>query len=121
MVRRSSATRVGCEYHGSVLLSTLGTNDDGAMTSPLMFAARGGHLGAVRFRYLTGPFRYSMDAQESAELLDLIKPTTTIPVHYEGWTHFAEDRPQAEPKLAASSAAGSMHWLDPGQSVTVDV
>lgn len=75
------------------------------------------HLGAVRFRYLTGPLRYSLDAHEAVELLDLIDPAVVVPVHYEGWTHFKQDRPAAEPVLAASRFADRIRWVDPGQSV----
>lgn len=77
------------------------------------------HLGAVRFAYLTGPFRYSMDGREAAELMSLVRPTSVIPVHYEGWSHFKQDRPQAEPELAALGDA--VHWVDPGESTLVVV
>ena len=78
------------------------------------------HLGAVRFRYLTGPFRYSLDAAEAVELLELVDPATVVPVHYEGWTHFKQDRPEAEPVLAASRFADRIRWIDPGQSTEFD-
>jgi hypothetical protein len=76
------------------------------------------HLGAVRFSYLSGPLRYSMDAREAAELLSLVDPVAVVPVHYEGWTHFKQDRPQAEPVLAASPHADRIHWIDPGESTS---
>jgi L-ascorbate metabolism protein UlaG (beta-lactamase superfamily) len=76
------------------------------------------HLGAVRFAYLTGPFRYSMDGREAAELLALVNPRTVIPVHYEGWSHFKQDRDEAEPQLASSAVGAAVHWLDPGDSAT---
>jgi L-ascorbate metabolism protein UlaG (beta-lactamase superfamily) len=74
------------------------------------------HLGAVRFAYLTGTAKYTMDAKQAAELLELVDPTTVIPVHYEGWTHFKQDRPEAEPVLSASPYADRIHWIDPGES-----
>ncbi len=77
------------------------------------------HLGAVRFRYLSGWFRYTMDAREAAELLDLVKPTTVIPVHYEGWSHFQQGRDVAEKVLADSPQ--TITWLDPGQVATIQV
>ncbi|HSI27269.1 MAG TPA: MBL fold metallo-hydrolase [Aeromicrobium sp.] len=77
------------------------------------------HLGAVRFAYLTGPFRYSMDGREAAELMALVHPTSVIPVHYEGWSHFKQDRPEAEPELAALGDV--VHWADPGESTLVVV
>jgi L-ascorbate metabolism protein UlaG (beta-lactamase superfamily) len=73
------------------------------------------HLGAVRFAYLTGPLRYTMDARESVELLELIDPAAVVPVHYEGWTHFKQGRRAAEPVLSASRFADRVHWIDPGE------
>jgi L-ascorbate metabolism protein UlaG (beta-lactamase superfamily) len=74
------------------------------------------HLGAVRFAYLTGPFRYTMDARESVELLELVDPAAVVPVHYEGWTHFKQGRDAAEPVLSASRFADRVHWIDPGEA-----
>jgi len=79
------------------------------------------HLGSVRFRYLSGWFRYTMDAREGAELIDLVAPTHVVPVHYEGWSHFQQDRPAAEPVLATSTYADRITWLDPGQATTLEV
>jgi L-ascorbate metabolism protein UlaG (beta-lactamase superfamily) len=78
------------------------------------------HLGAVRFAYLSGPLRYSMDAREAVELLELVKPQTVVPVHYEGWSHFKQDRPDAEPELASLKNV-DVHWLDPGESASLVV
>lgn len=78
------------------------------------------HLGSVKFRYLTGPFRYSLDAAEAVELLELVDPSAVVPVHYEGWTHFKQDRPEAEPILASSRFADRIHWIDPGESTGID-
>jgi L-ascorbate metabolism protein UlaG (beta-lactamase superfamily) len=74
------------------------------------------HLGAVRFAYLTGTAKYTMDAKQAGELLQLVDPATVIPVHYEGWTHFKQDRPEAEPVLSAGPYADRIHWIDPGES-----
>jgi L-ascorbate metabolism protein UlaG (beta-lactamase superfamily) len=78
------------------------------------------HLGAVRFAYLTGPFRYTMDARESVELLELVDPAVVVPVHYEGWTHFKQGRAAAEPVLSASPFASRVHWIDPGEATTFE-
>jgi len=79
------------------------------------------HLGSVRFRYLSGWFRYTMDAAEGAELLDLIQPVNVVPVHYEGWSHFQQDRGPAEKILSTSPYAERIHWLDPGEAATISV
>ena len=79
------------------------------------------HLGSVRFRYLSGWLRYTMDAREGAELIDLVAPHSVVPVHYEGWSHFQQDRPAAEPLLARSRYADRVTWLDPGASTSLEV
>ncbi|MFL6158788.1 MAG: MBL fold metallo-hydrolase, partial [Marmoricola sp.] len=79
------------------------------------------HLGSVRFRYLSGWFRYTMDAREGAELISLVDPVHVVPVHYEGWSHFSQGRAPAEAVLAAGPYADRVTWLDPGEAVTLPV
>jgi L-ascorbate metabolism protein UlaG (beta-lactamase superfamily) len=79
------------------------------------------HLGSVRFRYLSGWFRYTMDAREGAELIDLVKPAHVVPVHYEGWSHFQQGRGPAEAVIKQSPYADRVRWLDPGEDVTLSV
>ena len=59
------------------------------------------HLGGVQFP-VTGPLRYTMTARDAVELVDLIAPQTTIPVHYEGWSHFKEGLDVVEREFAAA-------------------
>lgn len=79
------------------------------------------HLGSVRFPYLSAGLRYTMDAKEAVELIDLIKPTTVVPVHYEGWSHFRQGRGPAQMILDASPRSDTVHWLDPGEAETFAV
>jgi L-ascorbate metabolism protein UlaG (beta-lactamase superfamily) len=79
------------------------------------------HLGSVRFRYLSGWLRYTMDAREGAQLIDLVKPAHVVPVHYEGWSHFQQDRGPAEVVLGASAYADRITWLDSGEATTFEV
>jgi L-ascorbate metabolism protein UlaG (beta-lactamase superfamily) len=80
------------------------------------------HLGAVRFG-LTGPLRYTMTAADGAELCELVKAHTVLPVHYEGWGHFSEGRPAVEAAFAAAPAPvrQSLRWLTPGEATSVTV
>ncbi len=80
------------------------------------------HLGAVRFG-VTGPVRYSMTAREGVELLGLLTPTTAIPVHYEGWTHFRQNRTAIEAEFATApkQILDSITWAPIGQPVAVPV
>ncbi|EFQ84240.1 hypothetical protein HMPREF0063_10956 [Aeromicrobium marinum DSM 15272] len=79
------------------------------------------HLGSVRFRYLSGWLRYTMDAREGVELLDLVQPRHVVPVHYEGWSHFQQGRGPAEAELASSAHADRVVWLGPGEACDLSV
>jgi L-ascorbate metabolism protein UlaG (beta-lactamase superfamily) len=61
------------------------------------------HLGGVRFP-VTGPVRYTMTARDAIELCTITHPRTVIPVHYEGWSHFQQDRTGIERDLAGAPA-----------------
>lgn len=46
------------------------------------------HLGNAYFPYLSGPLRYTMNAEGLENFVTRLKPTYTYPIHNEGWTHF---------------------------------
>lgn len=69
------------------------------------------HCGSVRFP-ITGPVRYSMNGTQARQLLDLLRPRAAIPVHYEGWSHFAEPEALLRAHLADRP---SVRWLTPGR------
>ncbi len=74
------------------------------------------HLGCVRFG-VTGPVRYTMTADEALELCAIARPHTSIPVHYEGWSHFREGRAEVEQALADApeTIRRSFRWLEIGR------
>jgi L-ascorbate metabolism protein UlaG (beta-lactamase superfamily) len=80
------------------------------------------HLGSVQFG-LTGPIRYTMTATEAVELCGLLRPTTVVPVHYEGWSHFRQGRDAIEPVFTAAPAEvrDSVHWLEIGEATDIEV
>ena len=80
------------------------------------------HLGGVRFP-VTGPLRYTMTAEQAVELLGELRPRTAIPVHYEGWHHFRQQREAIEPVFAAAPAPvrDAIRWLPIGVGETVEV
>jgi L-ascorbate metabolism protein UlaG (beta-lactamase superfamily) len=61
------------------------------------------HLGGVRFP-VSGPVRYTMTARDAVELCGLVRPRTAFPIHYEGWSHFQQDRATIERELADAPA-----------------
>jgi L-ascorbate metabolism protein UlaG (beta-lactamase superfamily) len=72
------------------------------------------HVGAVRFP-LTGPLKYTMDAEDAVQLAAAVRPRVAVPVHYEGWSHFSEDPTTALPHFAGDP------WriLTPGEATRV--
>jgi L-ascorbate metabolism protein UlaG (beta-lactamase superfamily) len=73
------------------------------------------HLGGVRFP-ITGPARYTMTARDAVELCALVRPQVAIPIHYEGWKHFAEGREAVERELARApeDVRRRFRWLPMG-------
>jgi L-ascorbate metabolism protein UlaG (beta-lactamase superfamily) len=78
------------------------------------------HLGCVRFA-VTGPLRYTMTGEEAVELCRLVRPHTTVPVHYEGWKHFAQGRKEIESAFAQApeEIRASVHWLPLGVGIEI--
>ena len=80
------------------------------------------HLGGVRFP-VTGPIRYTMTAEDGVELCRLLRPQTAIPVHYEGWSHFQQDRAAMDEVFAAAppEVRAALRWLSIGAATEVVV
>jgi L-ascorbate metabolism protein UlaG (beta-lactamase superfamily) len=78
------------------------------------------HLGGVRFP-ISGPLRYTMNAREAVELCDLIRPRTTIPIHYEGWKHFRQGRKAIEAEFATAppTVRDTLRWLPIGEPTRI--
>ena len=73
------------------------------------------HLGNVHFP-ISGPIHYTLSAAEAVELCTLLKPRVTVPIHYEGWSHFVQGRDGIEAELATAPQAvrDSVRWLEIG-------
>ena len=80
------------------------------------------HLGGVRFS-VTGPVRYSMTAEQAIAVCGRLRPHTAIPVHYEGWSHFRQNRAliEAEFDKAPADIREIIHWAPIGDRLVVDV
>jgi L-ascorbate metabolism protein UlaG (beta-lactamase superfamily) len=79
------------------------------------------HLGGVRFP-ITGPLRYTMTAADAVRLCTRLRPAVALPVHYEGWSHFAEGRAAIERRLATAPAdvRDAFRWLPIGQPTEIE-
>lgn len=76
------------------------------------------HLGGVRFP-MSGPLRYTMNAQDAVETCRLLNPRTVIPLHYEGWKHFRESPAEARRVFGSSPFASSTRWLEMGTPTVI--
>ena len=79
------------------------------------------HLGGVRFP-ITGPIRYTMTARDAIRLCTRLRPAVAYPVHYEGWSHFAQGRAAIEREMASAPAAvrDTVEWLPIGTATEVE-
>jgi L-ascorbate metabolism protein UlaG (beta-lactamase superfamily) len=59
------------------------------------------HVGGVRFG-ITGPVRYTMTGRDAVSLIGSLRPRVAVPVHYEGWSHFADGPAGLDAALAAA-------------------
>ena len=64
-----------------------------------------------------------MTARDAVELCKVLRPTTAIPVHYEGWSHFQQARAEIEAAFAEApdSVREAIRWLDPGRATAIEV
>ncbi|GLY19890.1 MBL fold metallo-hydrolase [Kineosporia rhizophila] len=78
------------------------------------------HLGGVRFP-ITGPLRYSMTGRDALRLIEQVHPGLVLPVHYEGWAHFAEQRTALDRvfETAPASVRERVKWLPLGEAVSL--
>lgn len=79
------------------------------------------HLGSVHFP-ITGPVKYTMTAGDAIQLCRLLEPRTTVPVHYEGWSHFKEGRRQIERAIAGAPPAvrAGIRWAPLGERIELE-
>jgi L-ascorbate metabolism protein UlaG (beta-lactamase superfamily) len=69
------------------------------------------HLGGVRFP-ISGPARYTMTARAARRAIESLQPRLTVPIHFEGWSHFRE------PEAAARAELGdSVTWPRRGETL----
>jgi L-ascorbate metabolism protein UlaG (beta-lactamase superfamily) len=76
------------------------------------------HTGAVRFPQ-TGPLRYSMNGRDVVELTRLAKPRVVVPVHFDGWSHFSEQREELVASLLTHGRPAGLRFLTLGVALDV--
>jgi L-ascorbate metabolism protein UlaG (beta-lactamase superfamily) len=78
------------------------------------------NLGGVTFPWLSGPLRYTLNADEAIELCREINPRTFPCTSRGGSTSESHAIPQSG-KFAASPFADQIHWLARGATIEIEV
>jgi L-ascorbate metabolism protein UlaG (beta-lactamase superfamily) len=71
-------------------------------------------LGAARVKEV-GPANLTFTAAEAVHAARAFAPATIVPIHFEGWAHFAESRVEVEAAFGAAGLEGRLRWLEPGR------
>lgn len=74
------------------------------------------HIGRVKLAPM-GELEFTLSAAEAVRLMEELGAARIIPIHFDGWKHFSEDRSEAELVFAASGLGGRVTWLRSGDSV----
>ena len=77
------------------------------------------HLGGVRFP-ITGPLRYTFNAEEGVIAARALGARRIVPVHYDGWSHFRQGADEARRELAQAGLTDRVTWLTPGERTPLD-
>jgi len=75
-------------------------------------------MGAARVREV-GPAHLTFTAAEGVLVAGAMPNAAIVPLHYEGWEHFSEGRGEIEGAFSEAALTHRLHWLPPGQSVTL--
>jgi len=78
------------------------------------------HLGGVQFT-LSGPLRYTFSGEEAAIVAKTFDTEKVIPIHYEGWSHFRENKAQSEKSFEKAGITKMVQWLDIGKPTVIEV
>ena len=68
-----------------------------------------------------GPVPLTLTAEQGVQLTKMLGDAVIVPVHYEGWAHFVEGRVEIERAFAAAGLEKHLHFLPPGQPVSIEV
>lgn len=69
---------------------------------------------------ITGDMTFTMSAQEAAKYAAALGAKRIVPLHFDGWRHFSEDRSAAEAAFRNSPVSDRVHWLESGATVVFE-
>lgn len=66
-----------------------------------------------------GPWPLTFTAAEAVTLARAWPQAVIVPLHFEGWAHFSEGRPELEGAFAAAGLGARLTWLSPGRPTAI--
>jgi L-ascorbate metabolism protein UlaG (beta-lactamase superfamily) len=75
-------------------------------------------MGAARVERV-GPWNLTFTAEEAVQFARAFPDAAIVPLHFEGWAHFSENRPEIVRTFAAAGLEERLHWVEPGKAITV--
>jgi L-ascorbate metabolism protein UlaG (beta-lactamase superfamily) len=66
-----------------------------------------------------GPFHLTMDTNDAIETAHAFPDATIVPLHYEGWAHFTQNRDDLEKAFGALGFGSQLQLLEPGVATTI--
>lgn len=70
--------------------------------------------GAAKVK-VAGDHPLTLTAAETVEMALKFAPAIVVPLHFEGWDHFSENRADLERAFEVARLTGRLQWLTPGQ------
>ncbi|KAF4227990.1 hypothetical protein CNMCM6457_007049 [Aspergillus fumigatiaffinis] len=72
------------------------------------------NLGNATFHFPTGPIQITMDGKQAVQLTRDIGADVMIPIHFESWAHFTEDREDLVKVFSEEGFMEKVVWTIPG-------
>ncbi|KAL6229840.1 hypothetical protein BDW75DRAFT_234883 [Aspergillus navahoensis] len=72
------------------------------------------NLGNAMFHFPTGPIQITMDGRQAVQLTRDIGADVMIPIHFESWAHFTEDRRDLMKVFSEEGFMDKVVWTLPG-------
>ena len=72
------------------------------------------NLGKASFSFPSGPLQITMDGKQAVQLTRDIGADIMIPIHFESWAHFTEDREDLAKVFAQEEFMDQVCWTTPG-------
>jgi L-ascorbate metabolism protein UlaG (beta-lactamase superfamily) len=77
------------------------------------------NLGAASVPIADPPLQITMDSTQAVRLIGDLEPDVVVPMHCDGWGHFAENSSQATKVFAAEPVNNKIKWLEPGKKTRI--